>query len=208
MTINQMICFDEVSKTKSIPKVARMMNITPNGLRLSLHRMEEELGVNLIVWGSSKGFTLTEDGEVFLAGVREIRRIYEQCINDLTTEKESKPLRVASGLNFPSAPLGELLRKYTTVNPDFRFTVTDYTSEQCDEAVLNDEAEIGINTGPFDPRVFSCWPCFRYSLYMVVNRDNPLSEGKFFPVEALGEHTLCVARLKPGDTSFSDMCAA
>lgn len=207
MTINQIVCFEALSRIRSIPKVAQIMHITPNGLRLSLHRMEEELGVKLIVWGSTKGFSLTKEGELFLESTRQICRIYDQALSDLTQGRENKPLLIASGLNFPSSPMGHLMSEYARREPWFHFSVTDLTNEQCDEAVLNDAAEIGINTGPFDARSFAYWPCFRYSLFAVVNRQSPLADYSVLPIEELGNYTLCISYLKPEDRSFWEMCS-
>ena len=64
MDIRQLVFFLEVCKNGGIQRASEKLHISPSGLRLALHRMEDELETSLIRWGA-KSFELTANGEYF-----------------------------------------------------------------------------------------------------------------------------------------------
>ena len=143
MNIQQIVAFDETCRHSSISKAAEALHITPSGLRLSLHRLEDELGAGLIVWGE-RNFLLTEDGVFFLENARAIRAIYERCTGYFSGEQRFETMNIASCTNFPSGLLGSFYHEFHQRNANIFCTTTDYASSQCDNAVSDREAELGV----------------------------------------------------------------
>ena len=152
------------------------LHITPAGLRLSLHRLEAECGVNLILWGSHE-VKLTDDGRYFLEQAHKMYRVYEECKDHFGSSGQKKEIvRIASGINFPSNFIGNTLVEFNATHNKYCFSLTDYANKYCDSAVEECRADIGFNTGPFDDQKFQYYPIMKYSLYLVINRMNPLSQ--------------------------------
>jgi len=204
MNIQQIIAFDESVKYGSITKASEAMHVTASGLRLSLHRLEDEFGVSLIQWGSHH-FTLTEYGEFFLQQAREMRKLYGNCINYFCAP-EDKVVKIVSGPNFPSDRIGDVFYELKQKYPDIKNICTEHSGYACDEFVSRGEAELGLNTGPFDEQEFSYFPLFSFSLIFAINRKNPLARQPSLPIEALGTYQIITSDTKNSDTAFVDLC--
>ncbi len=203
MNIHQVEFFVECCNSGSISAAANKLHITPSGLRLALHRLEEDFGVSLIQWGSPS-FALTDDGKFFLENAYLMLGAYENCRTHFSGQQHYETVRVSSSIHFPIEYIGILMADFRLKHPNVNFYVTDSEGEQCDHAVENGIDELGFNTGPFSAELFEYYPILRYSLLAVVNRKNPASALPAFPIQLLETHKVVTAMTKPSDTVLRD----
>lgn len=93
---NWLPAFRAIGETSHLPTAARALHVTPSALSRALRQLEQALGRPLFR-RTGRRLELAEDGEWFLAAVRDaMRRVHEATL-ELRGEKHSGPLLIASG---------------------------------------------------------------------------------------------------------------
>ena len=77
MLIEQIIMFDRIAREKSISKAASASHISQPALSQQMQRLEEELGVKLLV-RSGRNITLTDQGIFFKRRAQELLDLEER----------------------------------------------------------------------------------------------------------------------------------
>lgn len=106
MTLQQLIYFETISDTQNMSRAAEELFITQPSLSVSMRKLEQELTVPLFTHRGHRT-VLTEEGEIFLAHVRRIRREVEEAQIHMKRLGEEKRYSVRIGCTTPI--LSELL---------------------------------------------------------------------------------------------------
>lgn len=97
----------------SINKAAEELHVAQPNLSRVIREMEADLGIRFFV-RSSKGMTLTADGEQF---VSRARKILENVDELETMYKEEKPGKQLFSISVPREPIGVVAAVIPTTNP-------------------------------------------------------------------------------------------
>ena len=206
MTIQQLKFFDEVCRSNSIAEAAGRLFITPAGLRMALHRMEKELNCKLLNW-DSKGVHPTKDGEYLLERIKEMLSSYEECEKYFNLQEETvQTITVASAINTPEEMTYQYIKDFNESQNRYKVIIRDYPNSICDDAVENEDADLGFSTGPFDKKKFVFTPVCSYPLSFVVRKDHPYAKLKSIPTKLLDELPLVTMEMKAKDTELYDAC--
>lgn len=175
MEISQLRYFLELCKMGSMSKAAASLNISPQGISISIRRMEEELGVELFYRGS-KGLVLTETGEAVRREAEAVIKHMDR-INDLCTIKANGriniPVVITSG-RFGKLP-PSLQSLLTTPPEDFCVSVDNHYSVSCKDLVFNEEALFGLVYGACDTAKFNVNLLEKVEQVFIVNINHPLA---------------------------------
>ena len=139
MTLQQLKYADAVAECGSLSEAARQMFVTQPTLTESLRALEEELRVAIFT-RSSRGVSLTREGEEFLASARQAARIQEKY----TGKAVRRPQFAVSCQHFAFAveAFMEVVKACGAESYDFTLRET-VTSEIIDD-VARHRSEIGI----------------------------------------------------------------
>lgn len=90
--------FIEVGTLKNVSHAANRLCLSQPTLTHNMKKLEENLGVQLLV-RSSSGVTLTEYGELLLEQARMMQRIYDNTLirMDLLKERQEQSLKIGTG---------------------------------------------------------------------------------------------------------------
>lgn len=175
MEISQLRYFLELCKMGSMSKAAASLNISPQGISISIRRMEKELGVELFYRGS-KGLVLTETGEAVRREAEAVIKHMDR-INDLCTIKANGriniPVVITSG-RFGKLP-PSLQSLLTTPPEDFCVSVDNHYSVSCKDLVFNEEALFGLVYGSCDTAKFNVNLLEKVEQVFIVNINHPLA---------------------------------
>ncbi|MGV8920517.1 MAG: LysR substrate-binding domain-containing protein [Pseudomonas sp.] len=140
-------CFVRSAEGGSFAEAARGLSLTPAAVGKSVAKLEARLGVRLFQ-RSTRSLNLTEAGHVFLDEVRTSFNTIQNAVANLASA-EGQPagtLKVSMGTAFGRRyivpMLGELLRRYPAIIPDWHFE-----NRQVDLIAQGFDAAIG---GGFD----------------------------------------------------------
>ncbi|MHA3739248.1 LysR family transcriptional regulator [Pseudomonas sp. Eth.TT006] len=125
-TFSSIECFVRSAEVGSFAEAARRLSLTPAAVGKSVAKLELRLGVRLFQ-RSTRRLTLTEAGQRFLNEVSASLATIQNAVNNLASA-EGQPagtLKVSMGTLFGClfiVPLlGEFLRRFPDINPDWHF---------------------------------------------------------------------------------------
>ena len=203
MKIEQLRQLLEVSRTGSINRAAANLYISQPNLSASLHSLEQELGYALLD-RSSRGVTLTADGERFLEYARSVLEQFDHL----------KALRKPASGAEPSLSIANARYRYVVEaaaalhanhrqETPFRLNIEEGGREQVLDAVSRGRCEIGIVglwtrykrevLAQFKSRDCQYFRLTSNPITVVVGRGNPLFTAPADTVvtpETLSEHCL------------------
>lgn len=147
MELTQLKSFVAVAREGHMTRAAKQLHVTQPALSAQISKLEDELGQRLFD-RSSKGMSLTEAGETFLAHVESaLKEIEEgQVALDELMGLERGSLAVGGGATATTYLLPELIAQFHAAHPRIQFFVREQASQGVIDAVLSSELDIGIVT--------------------------------------------------------------
>lgn len=125
-TFSSIECFVRSAEVGSFAEAARRLSVTPAAVGKSVAKLEARLGVRLFQ-RSTRSLTLTEAGQLFLREVSASLNTIQNAVANLASAggQPAGTLKVSMGTAFGRlyvVPLlGEFLRCYPAINPDWHF---------------------------------------------------------------------------------------
>lgn len=125
-TFSSIECFVRSAEVGSFAEAARRLSMTPAAVGKSVAKLEARLGVRLFQ-RSTRSLTLTEAGQLFLSEVSACLTTIQNAVANLASAggQPAGTLKVSMGTVFGRlyiVPLlGEFLRRYPAINPDWHF---------------------------------------------------------------------------------------
>lgn len=204
MTIQQMNYYIETCRLGRISLAAEALHISPNGLRLALHRTEQELNCKLFEWGAS-GISLTKDGIYFLRQATEICEHYRKCEEHFhLTKPEPYIAKVAVGEKFPNLDVTHFLAGFNWTGGQYSCVYQDFYDAQ--SAVADGSKEIGFDIGPIDRKKFVTFTIAQYPIYAIVSTEGPLGDLDKLPPEKLHGAEIILNEKRSKNADFFSAC--
>lgn len=185
MEIKQLKYFVEICRFKSFSKAADICYISPQGMSMSMLRLEEELGCRLFI-RSTHGIRLTPQAEFLLPRAKKILSIMNDCNQFFKNENSSDtvlPLLFSHGTLEEYA--GSVISTFSEKHPEVKIKVKECSDLDCDEAVLNEEVEMALTVGPVPEDVFSYQHLFSSNYALIVADTHPLANRESIGIEEL-----------------------
>lgn len=145
MNFNMYRYFNEVAETRSIRRAADRLHVAPSAISRQIALLEHQLGT-LLLERSNTGIQLTSAGLLLERYTRTMFRDLERVQDSIRTLKGLRQgevkLWVMEGLLFGFLP--RAINKFNDTYPAIRFTVFTESTDRILEAMIRDEADIGI----------------------------------------------------------------
>lgn len=155
MEIRQLRYFARTFEMGNITRAAAALSIVQPALSQQLVRLENELGVRLLV-RSSKGIVPTEAGRVFYQYVRAVLRQLEHARS--AVQLKSRPLPLVGAITMGFAPttasaLGfELLQVFRNKHPGIVLNIVESFAGDLEKMLLSRKLDLAILFSPKLPR--------------------------------------------------------
>ncbi len=185
MEISQLRYFLELCRQCSMSKAAAVLNISPQGISISIRRLEKELGVELF-FRSSSGLIITEIGEVVRKEAEAVINHVDKISNLCTIRASGKidiPVVMTTG-RFSKLPTA-LQRLLVTPPGDFSVSFGSHYSLTCMELVANGDALFGLVYGDCDRKKLDVTELEIVQQIFVVNKKHPLAGKKEISIREL-----------------------
>ena len=185
MDIKQLRYFLQVYENGSFAAAAKRNFISPQGISMSIQRMEEELSCRLFI-RTSNGLTLTEEGRYLLPHAQDL----VDKMDDLESyykaqDKRKIPVRVVTAYGTMPEIAGCLLQEFERRRPQYTIVAEELSDIDCDNAVEQGRYELGFGIGPFSETVFETRPLLTVKSCLLVFKDCPLTEFSSITVDLL-----------------------
>src|SRR4051812_21668352 len=182
MTLESLRLYCDVIRLRSFSRAAVENAISQSAASQAVHQIEADLRVQLLD-RSKRPFAVTSEGTKFYETCRKMLELFEHTRTEITAEQKelTGAVRVAAiysvGLHSISGPMERFLSLY----PKARVRLECLHPHQVVEAVVTDEADLGVLSYPpasrsltvvplrSEPTVFVCSPSHPYARKRTVN---------------------------------------
>jgi DNA-binding transcriptional LysR family regulator len=178
--------FLEVARLGSVSRAAETLYVTQPTLTARLHSLERDLGAELFV-RTRHGMRLTDAGRAFMPfaqrsvrAMRDGRRAIAEVSQGLAGQ-----LLVASAPAVSTYVLPSVLERFVAQHPRVEVAVHTGHSEEVQQMVLRDEAQIGLGRALRHPDV-ELIPFHEEELTLVVAPDHPFARRERVEMTELG----------------------
>lgn len=206
MEIRQLKYFVEICHCKSFSQAANMCFISPQGMSMSMMRLEEELGRKLFV-RSPMGIALTPHAEFLLPKAKKILAIADECEEYFRSDRqEESVLPVSCSHGTVEECGGRLISEFQDLYPEIKVQIRECSDMDADEAVLSEDCELALTVGPLPKDRFDSHLLFSTNYTLVVKSDDPLARKKKIRIRDL--EGLPLAVMKSGVRTYSFLKSA
>ena len=171
--------FTRLCREKSIRKAAEALFITQQGMSKAMKNLESGLGAQLFT-RSNEGIVLTKAGKIVARRAGRILDEFAAMKLELRDHLAAVPnqIRIAFASGAINALQTDFLYDFQNRYPEIDIMVTEHPDIACDEAVADNEADLGFVIGPVDKRKFTFFKVRQGRLAVVLNRLSLLAGDK------------------------------
>lgn len=177
MKWEQIESFLVVSEYNSISQAANKLYISQQALSKTIQKLENELGTQLF-YRTKQGIQLSPEGiylkEKFQSLSRQFQKASNETYEHFQVYKGEIEVYVAPG--FFRSISAKTLIQFEKQYPNLRVKQLEYPDLECEEFVRQDPKKWGCSTLPWNLQGLTFIPLQREPLYLIVSKENPLSE--------------------------------
>ena len=199
MDIKSLQYFLEVAREENITRAAQKLCIAQPPLSRQLQKLEEELGVQLLIRGKRR-VQLTEEGVFLKQQAEEIIALMERTKYQLGMVKSSTygTVSIAVTESCGAGVMCSLIRKFHEIYPGIHFQILAGSGDEVNQRLEQNLADMGIMREPFDMETYDREFLKSEPWLAVMGKETPLARetGKTVPLSRLGGEDLIIpARL-------------
>ena len=199
MDIKSLRYFLEVAREENITRAAGKLCIAQPPLSRQLQKLEEELGVQLLIRGKRR-VELTEEGKFLKQQAEEIIALVERTEYQLGMVQSSTygSISIAVTESCGAGVMCALIERFHEKYPNIRFQILAGSGDEVNQRMEQNLADIGIMREPFDMETYDREFLKSEPWLAVMGKETPLARetGKTVPLSRLGGEDLIIpARL-------------
>lgn len=182
--------FDLVVSTKSLTKTADLVHLTPSAVSHSLRKLEERLGMQLLVRGRD-GIKLTEYGRELLPHVRYTLKAEERLQQEITriTDVRSGVLHVGVFSSVGCNWMPEILRRMEKNYPNIELHIHQDGYAGLEESVANGDLDAAFVSLPI-AEPLPTYPLLRDRLLCITPKSFKTANEGYITIEEMRNQTL------------------
>lgn len=169
--------FELAYEQKNYSAAARLVPVSPQGLKKGIAALEKELGVTLFTADPATGMPVpTEYAEQlveFAAVLESNTRLLMEAF-DRIRGQERHEIRLGCSLGVVGALGPEFLEGFHALHPNVHVSYWETNDALCDEGLRQGQFDLALAVGPFDRR-FEAVELYRCPVYYWVNARDPLA---------------------------------
>ncbi len=176
MQLRPLKIFCDVVRRRSFSRAADDNGISQSSASQVIHQLEEQLGIQLLD-RSKRPFVLTDEGEHYYDGCRQLVKEYDQLVEAVRTlhDETAARLRVASIYSVGLAHMSAFMRSFSSAYPEAKVRLEYLHPARVVEAVEDGEADLGLVSYPEESRQLQVIPWRNESIVFVCHPTHPLA---------------------------------
>jgi len=186
MDMDQIKIFCDLAETRSFSKAASRNLISQSAVSQQIKNIEQQFKLQLID-RTCRPLALTQAGEIFHQGCKELYARYEEFRNKLAqfTHQITGAVTIAGIPSIVLYLLQPYVRYFLQQHPNVRLYVEAMRANQAIETVLADHADIGMIACPKNDRRLGTISFYRERLLLVMPPNHPLAGKKKVPIKSI-----------------------
>ena len=149
MNLETLLLYCDVVRLRSFSRGAAANEVSQSAASQAVQQLESDLGVRLLD-RTKRPFTVTPEGRVFYDASREVLQRYEQARARIGSSRNrlDGTVRVAAIYSVGLHDVSRHMQPFMSAHPQARVQLECLHPHKVVEAVINDEADIGIMSYP------------------------------------------------------------
>jgi DNA-binding transcriptional LysR family regulator len=178
--------FCDVTRLHSFSRGGEASGVSQSAASQIVAGLEEELGFELFD-RSRRPLELTEEGRLYYHGCQELLHRHRALVEEIqrNANHPQGTVHVASIYSAGLHSLTRYIQRFMTEHPDFRVRLEYLLPHKVYDAVLNDEADLGVVSYPKVHRELDIVPWLEEEMQLVCPRDHRLSQRASVPIREL-----------------------
>ena len=207
MDVRQLRYFVEVVQAKSFTRAAEQIHVAQPALGFQVRKLEEELGVELLV-RHSRGVELTESGEILLKHANSILRQIDRAKQEVQDVSGPPRGTVSVGITPTASALlaTRLVQACRRDYPGITLNLVEGLSEEVMNWLSANRIEMGFTYNPSVARAVETEPLMAEDLYLISQPGGPAS-GKSVTLAALSKDPLILPSRARGTRELIERAA-
>jgi|GEM_PF-6618611 len=190
MNFQQLKYFTVLCQKGSFSKAAESLFISQQGLSMAISNLEAEFSSRFFI-RSSKGLTLTKDGEFFRERAEEMLKEFERCWSHFEGKDSVEgDVKVAGTQGVLSEFAAALTTEFEETYAGTKLFIREFPSKRVDEEVDSEKVELGFGYEPMDTEKFECHRVFQCRLVLLMHVSNPWAAYDEIPLHLLPQQPL------------------
>lgn len=201
--------FVKIAEIGCFTKASQFLHISQPALTRRIKKLEDSLGAMLFE-RSTRSIKLTSVGREFLPKARDLIDFYESSILSIK-EMATHQTGVITLSCLPTAAfyfLPSVIRDYNNHYPNIRIRILEHSASDCLEAVLNGDADFGINMINITHPNIDFTPLVNEPFVLACRRDHELAQKALVMWKDLANFKLIGVRRSSGNRSLIDQALA
>lgn len=189
LSFKSLQCFVTLVKTQSFTRTAEQLCLTQPTISKILQQLEDQLQVQLLVkpeYGRKRQVQLTEIGQRIYQHALELLQAEQNIFLEIENYQQLKTGTLKLGV----PPLGSQLLTtalfdYHQQWPEIELAFLEVGSKGIEQALMNNELDVGVLLHPFDQQIFNSIELCNYPVMVVLRRDATWATRKKIQLEEL-----------------------
>lgn len=123
LDIDLLRCFATIAETRSFTRAGERLGRTQSAISLQIKRLEDQVGRRLFL-RTPRTFSLTAEGERLVGPARQILRLHDSALAELTEPAMTGSVRIGVPEDFATAHLPSVLAAFAEAHPLVELEVT------------------------------------------------------------------------------------
>ncbi|KGP74270.1 LysR family transcriptional regulator [Pontibacillus yanchengensis] len=172
MELSWLNTFITVEREKSFRKAADVLFVSQPTVTVHIKSIEKELGVSLFE-RNNRFVKLTEEGRRFLGHAQRVLAVHQEGMEDMHsfTQGYRQKLSLAISPSIADTIMPTVLKGYLKRNPEVEINVDIRESVEIEEAVRNEEVDIGFSLLPSHNNDVICYELYEDEIVFCVPHD-------------------------------------
>lgn len=184
MTLRHLSIFTAVVDAGGMSKATKVLHISQPSISQAIIELERYYGVKLFERLSQKLY-LTKEGELLLSFSRHILDSYKQMEEAMNQAKEKTKIQIGCSVSIGTCLINEILDKAEKELPNGRFHVMVTNSSEIEQALLNNQIDIGIIEGAMNSEYLIATPICEDELVLVCGKKHPFASKSYITLDML-----------------------
>jgi DNA-binding transcriptional LysR family regulator len=192
-TLRQLELFRLLMQTRNVTETARLMRISQPAASQTLKELEQRLGFPLFVRAGNR-ISPTAEARALIGDVEQVflRMTKMGNLAEELRDTTAGSLTVSTIATITGSILPQALASFHAQRPAVELMVNSFTARDVAQAVIREEADLGIVYGPVDDHAVAVEPLLQTRIVAMLPPDHPLADEARIDVRHIAEHALIV----------------
>lgn len=174
MTLRHLMIFTAVVDHGGMSKAAHSLHISQPSVSQAISELEHFYGVKLFERLSKKLY-LTNEGKLLLSFSRHILDSYKQMEEAMHQASKKTHIQIGCSVSIGTCLINDILHTAEDKLPQCSFEVTVTNSSNIEQALLNNQVDIGLIEGTINNEQLIALPFCEDELVLVCGKNHPLA---------------------------------